>query len=436
MSNNGAPNPSLPIGVPSIQFQTQSDPNERETEELHAYSNRSMNPDNGYLMGLNSQQSDSEPPEESGHRRRKRPRRKFSEIERIYICHYRGCLKAYGTLNHLNAHVLTQNHGGRRRPEQYKDLRKRWKEQKKRNSLEAARQRREQEYRRLYGPEIPAETNQHGDVTNDGYKIYQNYSSYGDISPQSNLVGFNPKNTSYMSNLAPAGYSSSMISSNSNDRSSNSISNLISNPLSHLHSDGHEPLSSSITGSGIQMQSIPPAADQREYNIYNTSNYPASSPLFSTSQSSLSYNNNYTIPNVNPSAATSITRPSSISASNPFFFAPQLNDITDSSINNIQNPTTTYSPISSSVLSTAAAMNTLGSNTNHQQLSGSSISSLLGLQNHNHSNFTYPYTRNTTEATTVESTYVNPLGNTNNNNLSISNESGFQPSYQNYSYPS
>ena len=40
----------------------------------------------------------------------KRPRRKFHEIERLYQCNYHNCSKAYGTLNHLNAHISMQEH--------------------------------------------------------------------------------------------------------------------------------------------------------------------------------------------------------------------------------------------------------------------------------------------------------------------------------------
>lgn len=40
----------------------------------------------------------------------KRPRKKFNEVERLYACTYLDCTKAYGTLNHLNAHVTMQGH--------------------------------------------------------------------------------------------------------------------------------------------------------------------------------------------------------------------------------------------------------------------------------------------------------------------------------------
>lgn len=47
---------------------------------------------------------------------KKRPRRRYDEIERLYQCSYPDCNKAYGTLNHLNAHVTMQKHGQKRSP--------------------------------------------------------------------------------------------------------------------------------------------------------------------------------------------------------------------------------------------------------------------------------------------------------------------------------
>lgn len=35
----------------------------------------------------------------------------------MYKCGWNGCEKAYGTLNHLNAHVTMQSHGNKRTPE-------------------------------------------------------------------------------------------------------------------------------------------------------------------------------------------------------------------------------------------------------------------------------------------------------------------------------
>jgi hypothetical protein len=47
---------------------------------------------------------------------KKRPRRRYDEIERLYQCSWPDCAKAYGTLNHLNAHVTMQKHGSKRSP--------------------------------------------------------------------------------------------------------------------------------------------------------------------------------------------------------------------------------------------------------------------------------------------------------------------------------
>ena len=52
-----------------------------------------------------------------GAQQHKRPRRRYEEIERMYKCGWQGCEKAYGTLNHLNAHVTMQSHGTKRTPE-------------------------------------------------------------------------------------------------------------------------------------------------------------------------------------------------------------------------------------------------------------------------------------------------------------------------------
>jgi transcription factor CON7 len=45
---------------------------------------------------------------------KKRPRRRYDEIERVYFCTFPDCFKGYGTLNHLNAHIHIQGHGPKR----------------------------------------------------------------------------------------------------------------------------------------------------------------------------------------------------------------------------------------------------------------------------------------------------------------------------------
>jgi hypothetical protein len=52
-----------------------------------------------------------------GDQQHKRVRRRHEEIDRMYECGWSGCKKAYGTLNHLNAHVTMQSHGQKRAPE-------------------------------------------------------------------------------------------------------------------------------------------------------------------------------------------------------------------------------------------------------------------------------------------------------------------------------
>jgi Sec-independent protein translocase protein TatA len=61
---------------------------------------------------------------------KKRPRRKYDDVERHYECNFSGCTKSYGTLNHLNAHVTMQKHGPKRLASEFKDLRKQLKKTK------------------------------------------------------------------------------------------------------------------------------------------------------------------------------------------------------------------------------------------------------------------------------------------------------------------
>ncbi|KAG9119444.1 hypothetical protein FRC07_005530, partial [Ceratobasidium sp. 392] len=67
---------------------------------------------------------------------RKRPRRRYDEIERLYSCSFEDCTKAYDTLNHLNLHVTMQKHGARRNPSGFKELWKLWRSQKKVEQLQ------------------------------------------------------------------------------------------------------------------------------------------------------------------------------------------------------------------------------------------------------------------------------------------------------------
>lgn len=44
----------------------------------------------------------------------RRFRRRYNQIIRKYNCTFQGCTKSYGSLNHLNTHIVTKNHGQRK----------------------------------------------------------------------------------------------------------------------------------------------------------------------------------------------------------------------------------------------------------------------------------------------------------------------------------
>lgn len=72
----------------------------------------------------------------------------------MYKCGWNGCEKAYGTLNHLNAHVTMQSHGTKRTPEEFKEIRKEWKARKK----EEEAQRKAEEERQRAQAQAAAQT--------------------------------------------------------------------------------------------------------------------------------------------------------------------------------------------------------------------------------------------------------------------------------------
>ncbi|EMR85294.1 putative con7 regulator protein [Botrytis cinerea BcDW1] len=116
-----------------------------------------------------------------GSSQQKRPRRRFEEIERMYKCGHQGCEKAYGTLNHLNAHVTMQSHGNKRTPEEFKEIRKEWKARKK----EEEQQRKEQEVARAGG--APAVPEAHPEAGSAAYSR-----STVQLPPISNPIGYQP----------------------------------------------------------------------------------------------------------------------------------------------------------------------------------------------------------------------------------------------------
>ncbi|KAF9989360.1 hypothetical protein BGZ75_006649 [Mortierella antarctica] len=93
----------------------------------------------------------------SGVNSKKRPRRRFDEIERLYVCNWGDCEKAYGTLNHLNAHVNMQKHGPKRLPAEFKELRKAWRRHK-RAEEEAAKQAAAFHHQQNHGQQAPLQS--------------------------------------------------------------------------------------------------------------------------------------------------------------------------------------------------------------------------------------------------------------------------------------
>ncbi|KAG4417882.1 hypothetical protein IFR04_009019 [Cadophora malorum] len=100
-----------------------------------------------------------------GAQQHKRPRRRYEEIERMYKCGWNGCEKAYGTLNHLNAHVTMQSHGQKRTPEEFKEIRKEWKARKKEEENQ-----RKAEDERARATVVPADGQNSSDNTPAGYQ--------------------------------------------------------------------------------------------------------------------------------------------------------------------------------------------------------------------------------------------------------------------------
>ncbi|KAL7626697.1 C2H2 finger domain transcription factor con7 [Parahypoxylon ruwenzoriense] len=126
-----------------------------------------------------------------GAQQHKRPRRRYEEIERMYKCGWNGCEKAYGTLNHLNAHVTMQSHGQKRTPEEFKEIRKEWKarkkeeEQQRKAAEEAERQRHAQ-------AAAAAAQAQNGGADPQGGDSGPAPSSYGTGRPQLPPIGYQP----------------------------------------------------------------------------------------------------------------------------------------------------------------------------------------------------------------------------------------------------
>ncbi|KAF2834929.1 hypothetical protein M501DRAFT_943083 [Patellaria atrata CBS 101060] len=115
-----------------------------------------------------------------GAQQHKRPRRRYEEIERMYKCGWNGCEKAYGTLNHLNAHVTMQSHGVKRTPEEFKEIRKEWKAKKKEEEAQRkAEDERQRQQEGRPGPENGGDTSQ----------VYAHGQIRGQVPPPSGISG-------------------------------------------------------------------------------------------------------------------------------------------------------------------------------------------------------------------------------------------------------
>ncbi|GKT51626.1 C2H2 finger domain transcription factor CON7 [Colletotrichum spaethianum] len=125
-----------------------------------------------------------------GAQQHKRPRRRYEEIERMYKCGWNGCEKAYGTLNHLNAHVTMQSHGQKRTPEEFKEIRKEWKQRKKEE--EAQRKAEDERQRQAAAAAAAAAQNGSGDPQSgaDGTSSASAYASGRQV--QLPPIGYQP----------------------------------------------------------------------------------------------------------------------------------------------------------------------------------------------------------------------------------------------------
>ncbi|TGZ77461.1 hypothetical protein EX30DRAFT_200348 [Ascodesmis nigricans] len=181
-----------------------------------------------------------------GAQQNKRPRRRYEEIERMYKCGWNGCEKAYGTLNHLNAHVTMQGHGVKRTPEEFKEIRKEWKARKKEE--EAQRKAQEEENRRRQQEEAAAAA-----ATSTGA---ESQSSVAAVAAASAYAGAVPQQRT----LPPLGYQPN-----------------VSLPNGVQYTTTSAPTAS--------MDSIPQYGQPQMYSGYPTSQYPGQpQPIYSSQQ--------------------------------------------------------------------------------------------------------------------------------------------------------
>lgn len=72
----------------------------------------------GMSYGYRGYAGNSDGQTQSKHRRF---RRRYYQIYRKYKCSFAGCTKSYGSLNHLNTHIVTKKHGLRKSKQDFKD---------------------------------------------------------------------------------------------------------------------------------------------------------------------------------------------------------------------------------------------------------------------------------------------------------------------------
>lgn len=174
---------------------------------------------------------------------KKRPRRRYDEIERLYPCSWPGCTKSYGTLNHLNAHVAMQKHGPKRSPSEFKDMRKAWRKQKK-----------EEEQRRQA---------RQASLTEQVLRPSFGNSAYGDMSSSSHELVGGPSGSASALPLAPP----PSLGAFGNQHSAGSLPGISQMPSSMAHLSRYSMSSVSAT----------PNAGQPVYHISGAPAEPATS---------------------------------------------------------------------------------------------------------------------------------------------------------------
>ncbi|KAK4518399.1 60S ribosomal protein L10 [Mucor velutinosus] len=141
MQQQTQPPAALVMQQPPLQAQAQAQHQQQRARQLSSSSSSSAEKQYSFVAIPGTNQ-------------KKRPRRRYDEIERLYHCTWPGCSKAYGTLNHLNAHVSMQKHGPKRHPAEFKEMRKLWRKQKK--EREAHKKRNEEAMKQhMMNPPLP-----------------------------------------------------------------------------------------------------------------------------------------------------------------------------------------------------------------------------------------------------------------------------------------